>query len=71
MISGKLSLLACAVCYGSDSGDLAKGAQAGVLVLATVIVMVLGGIVAAILTMRARALRLEQMESVIDTPSAP
>ncbi len=71
MISGNLTLLACAVCYGSGSGDLAKGAQAGVLVLATVIVLVLGGIVAAILTMRARALRLDQMEPVIDTPPAP
>ena len=64
MSPGLSGLLACAVCYGSDSGALAQGAKAGVLVLAVVIVAVLGGIVAVILTFRGRALRLEQATAV-------
>lgn len=58
-MSALTGVLGCAVCFGADSGSLALGAQAGVLVLASVITVVLGGIVAVIWTFRTRALRLD------------
>lgn len=51
--------LACSVCYGDPNSAMHQGAQAGVLVLLGVVVVVLTGLASLLLFWVRRAARLE------------
>ena len=55
---GAESAQACSVCVGDPNSDMAKGAQAGVLVLLGVIAVVLTGFAALLLFWKQRAANL-------------
>jgi hypothetical protein len=66
-----VTLLLCPVCVGDPSSPMTQAAQAGVLFLLGVVVLMLGGIGAIAFTWARRAKRLALQEAANEAPSAP
>jgi hypothetical protein len=66
-----VTLLLCPVCVGDPSSPMTQAAQAGVLFLLAVVVLMLGAIGTIAFTWARRAKRLSLQEAAKEAPPAP